>query len=144
MNFGNIVIMMSKFGSKSGDFAQRGEGVTQNSYGKIVNVLSTDYRGYAKTHAEIFHSGILYKKGNYQNNIFQNYIDNDTFRQDWTREELLDNIALAYSNKYFSGYNNKYYGQMSDAKVITICIKGGNSNSNVDFVNEIITAWPNN
>ena len=24
MNFGNIVIMMSKFGSKSGDFAQRG------------------------------------------------------------------------------------------------------------------------
>lgn len=23
MNFGNIVIMMSKFGSKSGDFAQR-------------------------------------------------------------------------------------------------------------------------
>ena len=25
MNFGNIVIMMSKFGSKSGDFAQRGE-----------------------------------------------------------------------------------------------------------------------
>ena len=84
------------------------------------------------------------RSGNYQNNIFQNYIDNDTFRQDWTREELLDNIALAYSNKYFSGYNNKYYGQMSDAKVITICIKGGNSNSNVDFVNEIITAWPNN
>ena len=96
MNFGNIVIMMSEFGAKSGDFAQR------------------------------------------------DYIDNDTFRQDWTREELLDNIALAYSNKYFSGYNNKYYGQMSDAKVITICIKGGNSNSNVDFVNEIITAWPNN
>ena len=25
MNFGNIVIMMSRFGSKSGDFAQRGE-----------------------------------------------------------------------------------------------------------------------
>ena len=25
MNFRNIVIMMSKFGSKSGDFAQRGE-----------------------------------------------------------------------------------------------------------------------
>ena len=25
MNFGNIVIMMNKFGSKSGDFAQRGE-----------------------------------------------------------------------------------------------------------------------
>ena len=24
MNFGNIVIMMSRFGSKSGDFAQRG------------------------------------------------------------------------------------------------------------------------
>ena len=24
MNFGNIVIMMNKFGSKSGDFAQRG------------------------------------------------------------------------------------------------------------------------
>ena len=26
MNFGNIVIMMSRFGSKSGDFAQRGNG----------------------------------------------------------------------------------------------------------------------
>ena len=25
MNFGNIVIMMSRFGSKSGDFAQRGD-----------------------------------------------------------------------------------------------------------------------
>ena len=25
MNFGNIVIMMSRFGSKSGDFAQRGK-----------------------------------------------------------------------------------------------------------------------
>jgi len=24
MNFGNIVIMMSRFGAKSGDFAQRG------------------------------------------------------------------------------------------------------------------------
>ena len=66
------------------------------------------------------------------------------FRQDWTQEELLDNIALAYTTKYFSGTKNRYYGQMSDAKIIVICIKGGNSNLNVDFVNEIITAWPKN
>lgn len=33
---------------------------------------------------------------------------------------------------------------MSDAKLITICVKEGNNNMNVDFINEIITAWPNN
>ncbi|OJX28682.1 MAG: hypothetical protein BGO86_03540 [Chryseobacterium sp. 36-9] len=120
-----------------------GVGVTQNSFGKIVNIISKDYRGYAKTHAEIFHNGSFYKKGRYNNNVFQEYIDNDMFRQDWDKEELLDNIALAYSTKYFVS-KNKYIGQMSDAKQITICIKGGNSNSNVDYVNEIITAWPNN
>ena len=121
-----------------------GEGVTQNSYGKIVNVLSTDYRGYTTTYAEIFHNGSFYKKGNYLDNVFQNYIDNDMFRQDWTKEELLDNIALAYTTKYFSGFKNRYIGQMSDAKQITICIKGGNNNQNIDFVKEIITSWPNN
>ncbi|MEZ7508319.1 EndoU domain-containing protein [Cloacibacterium sp. Arc13] len=120
-----------------------GEGVTQNSYGKIVNVLSTDYRGYAKTHAEIFHNSSFYKKGNYRNNVFQGYINNDMFRQDWTKEELLDNIALAYTTKYFVS-GNKYIGQMSDSKLITICVKDGNNNMNVDFINEIITAWPNN
>ena len=75
---------------------------------------------------------------------FQNYIENDMFRQDWTKEELLDNIALAYTTKYFSGFKNRYIGQMSDAKQITICIKGGNNNQNIDFLKETITAWPNN
>ena len=54
-----------------------------------------------------------------------------------------DNIALAYTTKYFVS-GNKYIGQMSDSKLITICVKDGNNNMNVDFINEIITAWPNN
>lgn len=36
MNFGNIVIMMSKFGSKSGDFAQRGSITLFMLKGKII------------------------------------------------------------------------------------------------------------
>ena len=71
-------------------------------------------------------------------------MENDMFRGDWGKEELMDNIAFAYVNKYFSGDRNKYIGQMSDSKLITICVKDGNNNMNVDFINEIITAWPNN
>ena len=41
INFGNIVIMMSKFGSKSGDFAQRGPS-TQIKLKNLIKVWSQD------------------------------------------------------------------------------------------------------
>lgn len=41
MNFGNIVIMMSRFGSKSGDFAQRGPS-TQIKLKNLIKVWSQD------------------------------------------------------------------------------------------------------
>lgn len=46
MNFGNIVIMMSKFGSKSGDFAQRGGLTVQNLHQIFNDILKfeTQYR----------------------------------------------------------------------------------------------------
>ena len=39
MNFGNIVIMMSKFGSKSGDFASGGD-FAQRDFGDLVIMMS--------------------------------------------------------------------------------------------------------
>ena len=60
--------------------------------------------------------------------------------------ELVANQGIFISDEnvwnFVSG--NKYIGQMSDSKLITICVKDGNNNMNVDFINEIITAWPNN
>lgn len=59
------------------------------------------------------------------------------FPRDWTKEELLENVSLAYTNKVFTGIGNQYAGIMSDGKTLIICI------DDVNTINEKIkTIWP--
>ena len=118
-----------------------GIGVNVNAYGKIVRTLSKN-QGYALTNVEVFHSGTFYPKQAWNNAAGTHLpILNDMFRQDWDREEIIDNIALAYTTLTYSS-GNKFVGAMSDNKHIIICIRGGNDGL-VGFLNKgVITSWP--
>jgi hypothetical protein len=59
------------------------------------------------------------------------------FPRDWTKEELLENISLAYSKKVFTGKGNKYEGIMSDGKTLIICIDDVNT-----ITENIRSVWP--
>ena len=63
MNFGNIVIMMSKFGTKSGDFAQRGE--ISVSIGQSPNYLRHEVDQYILSKFPQYNNSTYLIKVNY-------------------------------------------------------------------------------
>lgn len=64
-------------------------------------------------------------------------IDNDMFPRQWTREELIENVAFAYKNKVSLGFKNQYLGNMSDGKKLILCIDNENT-----ATEKIRTIWP--
>lgn len=119
---------------------------TISAFGKIKRTLQVD-RGYKICHVEVFDANGN-SRPKYIGNT-TNYVPNDMFRQDWTKTETLDNLALAYTTKIYtpnpnpsSNPGNKYIGVMSDGRSAIICIDGGQHNANVDYVNKLKTSWP--
>lgn len=107
----------------------------ENAFGKIdLTVVTPDSKGYFTAYVSVKNSsGDWIEKRNFKGNL----IKNDMFPRDWTKEELLENVSLAYTNKVFTGIGNKYAGIMSDGKTLIICI------DDVNTINEKIkTIWP--
>ena len=81
-----------------------------------------------------------------ENNIkITKNIANDMFRRDWDEPEILENIVLAYTTKRYSGNGNIFLGQMSDGKILEICIGpryGPNMGIIDDFISVPKTCWP--
>lgn len=108
-----------------------------NSYGQINNIIGTpDALGYYNANVSIKNQNGVFIQKTANGGV------NSMFRRDWNESELLENFALAYTNKQYSGVNNQFIGEMSDGKTITICI--GLGNNNIDYTTPIKTLWPNN
>lgn len=110
-------------------------GLDENAFGKIdLTVITADSKGYFTAYVSVKNSsGDWIEKRNFKGNL----IKNDMFPRDWTKEELLENVSLAYTNKVFTGIGNQYAGIMSDGKTLIICI------DDVNTINEKIkTIWP--
>lgn len=67
------------------------------------------------------------------------------FRRNWDESEILENVVLAYTTKRYSGNGNIFLGQMSDGKILVICIGsriGPNMGIIEDFISVPKTCWP--
>ncbi|OBW42175.1 hypothetical protein AB670_01472 [Chryseobacterium sp. MOF25P] len=70
------------------------------------------------------------------------------FRQDWTKKEILDNLALAYTTKVCAqstsptNPGNQYIGVISDGRTAVICIIDGQNGIYQDYINILKTSWP--
>ncbi|WP_338840974.1 EndoU domain-containing protein [Flavobacterium ginsenosidimutans] len=112
--------------------------VNSNNFGRIDNIIdASDSRGYFTANVSIKDTN-----GNWipKRDGGGNLINNDMFPRNWSRQELIENISVAYTNKVFNGTGNQYRGLMSDGKTVIICING---NANViDQTTNIKTLWP--
>ncbi|MCD9575453.1 EndoU domain-containing protein [Flavobacterium soyae] len=112
--------------------------VSSNNFGRIDNIVdASDSRGYFTANVSIKNtSGVWIPKRDGLGNL----IDNDMFPRHWSKQELIENISVAYTNKVHNGIGNQYRGLMSDGKTVIICING-NSNL-IDQTTSIKTLWP--
>ena len=67
---------------------------------------------------------------------------NDMFPRHWTKEELLENISLAFTNKTYFGPPNQYIGTLSDGKQLILCIDNIGNGGSIDVTTIIKTVWP--
>jgi hypothetical protein len=114
-----------------------------NNYGRIDLVIDeSDPLGYYVANISVKNpnTGNFISKGYYKKvgGVKTKFpIDNDMFPRQWTREELIENVAFAYKNKVSLGFKNQYLGSMSDGKKLILCIDNENT-----ATEKIRTIWP--
>lgn len=145
-------ILHHPFWKASGFHFVPGSGNTVSPFGEIIKTLRID-KGYRNCHVAVYDTShtppVPIRKGALlSGGIFQ-YTETGIFRQDWTKNEILDNLALVYSTKKYipdplnpSSPGNQYVGIMSDNRAAIICIENGENDNNVDYANVLVTSWP--
>ncbi|MBO6184068.1 MAG: hypothetical protein J6O88_05140 [Chryseobacterium sp.] len=145
-------ILHQPFWKATGFHFVPGPGNMASPFGKIVDTLRVD-KGYKLCKVGVYDTTqtppVLIRKGSFGPGGIFEYTETGIFRQDWTKSEVLDNLALAYSTKKYvpnllnpSNPGNQYVGIMSDNTYAVICIDNGENNNNVDYINILTTSWP--
>lgn len=62
------------------------------------------------------------------------------FPDTWDQQKIMEEISLAFSNKYYTGQRNQWRGVMSNGGTCILCLRENNTIINNDF--RIITVWP--
>lgn len=140
-------------GTNSSGFHSIYGSLDENEYGKILQNLDQEFppdpRGYYVAEIAVFNTESIPIPKTYRyiedGETFIKNVDNDMFRRDWDEPEILENIVLAYTTKRYSGNGNIFWGQMSDGKILEICIGpryGPNMGIIDDFISVPKTCWP--
>lgn len=108
---------------------------SENAYGRIDNIIDdSDPRGYFSANVSIKNQFGFFISKTANGGL------NDMFPRHWTKEELLENISLAFINKTYHGPPNQYIGTLNDGKQLIICING--NAGLIDATTSIKTVWP--
>ncbi|MEC5157471.1 EndoU domain-containing protein [Chryseobacterium sp. MP_3.2] len=107
----------------------------QNEFGRVIENTINNYdpRGYYSAQVEIKNQFGVYIPKTANGGI------NDMFPLKWQDKEVLENITLAFTTNVFRS-GNQFWGNMSDGKILVICING--NSKNIDATTIIATVWP--